>query len=403
MGILEILITIALILFPIGELARINIIKDVTLHPVDVAVFLTSISWIIIQIKDKKNIFKIPNLKPIAIFAFICLTSLILNSYWLKVNELIASALYLFRWLAYAGVYFALRDTRKGFIHKFLPVILIIVGLLILIVGYLQIFFYPSLLGIERYEWDRHIYRIVSVFLDPNFAGAFFVLYLLFIAANFFENYNKERYKRTYLFGIIGAGTLLAVYMTYSRSALLMLIAGSITFLVFINKKIYILILLITTLIYILILSPKFYIENLNLFRIHSSVERIESAKVALQIIEKNPILGVGFNSYRYAQMKYNFRIPAPKFTSHADAGTDDSFLFITSTTGIIGLLVYLYMWIYLLKAAYKKGKRKNNFYSACVLSSSLGLAVNALFINSLFFGTFMLWMWVLIGLTDSM
>ncbi len=402
MGILEILIIIALILFPLGELARINIIKDVTLHPVDLAVFLISISWIIIQLKNKKNLLKITNFKPVAIFALICFTSLILNSFWLKVTELIASGLYLFRWFAYAGIYFALRDTKKTFVRKLLPRILIFDGLFIIIVGFLQILFYPSLLALERFQWDRHIYRMVSVFLDPNYAGAFFTLYLMLVVSKFFEYYDKKKYKASRLFGLIGLITLVAIYITFSRSALLMLLGSITLFLILINRKKYILFLLITTAIYVIILSPKFYIENLNLFRINSSMQRIESSKTALLIIEKNLVFGVGFDTYHYAQERYGFHPTKTNFSSHADAGTDNSFLFVTATTGIVGLITYISLWFHLLKKTYRRSKDKNNYYAACVLSSSIGLSVNALFINSLFFTTFMLWMWILIGTIDS-
>jgi O-antigen ligase len=383
-------------------LVRINLAKDITLHLIDISVFLIFITWIALQLINKKNILKIYTLKPVLLFSLICLISLLANAYWLKPNELVVSALYFLRWLSSVGVYFAVRDTKTHFKNKTLPRILVIDGLTILILGFIQQFFFPSLIGFYQPDWDRHDHRMFSVFLDPNYLGSFFVLYLLFIGANFFENLNKKKNKLTVLYGIISGATLVAVYLTYSRSALLMLLISSITFLTLINKKRIIFILIGATLVYVLITSPKFYIENLNLFRVNSSIERLQSAKIALQIIEKNPILGVGFNTYRYAQVKYNFRASNTNFTSHADAGTDNSFLFVAATTGILGLLSYLYIWFNLLKKAYQKSKEKNNFYAACILSSAIGLSVSGQVINSLFFLPLILWMWILIGSTDS-
>lgn len=241
-----------------------------------------------------------------------------------------------------------------------------------------------------------------SVFLDPNFAGAFFVLYLLFTVGLAFENINKKIYKLAGIYAIIAGITLIAIFMTYSRSALVMFLVSSFTFFILIKKKKFILFIVGITFLYVIIASPRFYIENVNLFRINSSIERIESANIAIKIIEKNPIFGVGFNAYRYALVKYNLRSLGTKYPSHADAGTDNSFLFITATAGIAGLISYLYLWFLLLKRIYQKSREKNNFFASAVLSSAIGLTINAQFINSLFFGSLMLWMWVVLSVTDS-
>jgi len=403
MGFLEILITAAFILFPFGEFARISLAKDITFRPVDIIILLLTISWLIIQFKKRRNILQIPGIKPVGAFFLICFLSLMLNFYWLNTNQFIISGFYLIRWLSYAGIYFAIRDTNKNFSRKFLPTLLLIDGLIILAIGIFQVIFFPSMVGMERFEWDRHMYRIVSVFLDPNFAGCFLVLYLLFVLARFFENLTKNRKsKQTKVYAAITIVSLLAVYLTYSRSALLMLLASIIAFFFLIRKKKYILILLASTIIYVIVLSPKFYIENLNLFRVHSSMERIVSAKIAVEIIKKNPVIGVGFNTYRYAQSRYKFRRSFVNFTSHADAGTDNSFLFVTATTGVIGLIAYLAMWFHLLRNFYKKSKEKNNFRAASVFASIIGLFVSGLFLNSLFFWSLMLWLWTIMGITDS-
>ena len=47
-----------------------------------------------------------------------------------------------------------------------------------------------------------------------------------------------------------------------------------------------------------------------------------------------------------------------------------------------------------------KEGFQKT--ISIVILASSIGIFVNAFFINSLFYPSIMLWMWVLIGLRDN-
>lgn len=403
MGVPELLIIITLSVFPLGELIRINLAKDITLHPVDLCVFLVMVSWLIVKIKNKTHILRIENIKPVSVFILIAFCSLLVNTYWLKANELIVSALYLVRWACYAGIYFAVRDTGKQFKTIILPRILLADGLIILILGLLQLYFFPSLIPWIQYQWDKHMLRLFSVFLDPNYTGAFLVLFLIFTAYNFFEFLYKQKNKNAVIFGILSGVILIAIFLTYSRSALIMLLTSSVTFLIFMRKKRVILIILVSMILFALFASRYFYIENVNLFRANSSFERITSAHTAMQIINKNPILGVGFDTYRYALIKYKFNKINLKNTSHADSSTDNSFLFIAATTGLLGLMAFMYMWYKLLNKIFLKGRNGKNIFAVCVFSCVTGLFVDALFINSLFFAPIMLWIWILMGITDSM
>ncbi len=401
MGILEILIIISLLLFPLGELVRIEIFKNTILHPIDISISLLSIYWIYLQIKNKKNIFKAEGAKPIIIFSAVALISLLANLRWLKTNEFITSIMYLIRWLLFASVYFAIKDTRLHFKKKILIKLLVLIGLVVLILGLTQFFFYSNLISLYKFGWDKHIYRIFSVFLDPNFAGTFFVLYLLFIGSKAFDSLKIKKYKLVFLYSTIASISLVAIYMTYSRSALFMLLVSSTIFLFLIRMKKLILPIIAITILYVYIVSPNFYIENTNLFRVNSSKERIKSAQIVIQVIEKNPVFGVGFNAYRYALIKYNFRTPKTLYPSHADAGTDNSFLFILATSGIVGLLTYLSIFFMLFRKIYKKARGGKNMLAAAVFSSGIGLIVNAQFINSLFFWPIMFWMWTILSITD--
>jgi hypothetical protein len=130
-------------------------------------------------------------------------------------------------------------------------------------------------------------------------------------------------------------------------------------------------------------------------------LQRIESAKTAIHIISANPVLGIGFNAYRYAQIKYGFREAQKKAVSHADSGTDSSLLFVMATTGLVGFTFYIYMWTQLIKKIYIN---KNNNFSinrALILSSLLGIFINSFFINSLFFPPILIWVLVLISIND--
>ena len=159
--------------------------------------------------------------------------------------------------------------------------------------------------------------------------------------------------------------------------------------------------------LFIFVSSKNFHIENVNLFRIVSTEARIDSAKVAVEIIKNNPFFGVGFNTYRYAQVKYGFRNVVGSKSSHADAGTDNNLLFITATTGVVGLIFYLsLLWVVIKKAyeSYRNYKSKDiQKYIGLILVASVGgIMVDSFFINSLFYSFVMIWIWILLGLVEN-
>ena len=288
--------------------------------------------------------------------------------------------MYLLRWLAYAGVFFVISDFDNDFKKK-ISNTLIIVGSLVVGLGYLQYFFYSNLRNLYYLGWDEHMHRMFSVFLDPNFAGAFFVLFFLFLIGVFLKNKNISA-------GILLMLTLGAVFLTFSRSALIMLIISSSLLFVLMHKKIWIAILFGITILVITMSSRYFSIENINLFRIVSSEARLATAKEAVRIILSRPIFGVGFNSYRYAKLDYGLRNNKLYLISHADAGVDNSFLFVAATTGIVGFILYLFLWFRIFKIA-----------SILAIASIAGIFINSLFINSLFYPFIMLWLWIIIAI----
>jgi O-antigen ligase len=286
------------------------------------------------------------------------------------------------RWLAYTSLLFIVLSFDNPFKEK-IKFYLFIDGLVILLLGFVQYFFFSSLKSLYYLGWDEHMYRMFSVFLDPNYAGAFFVLYFIFIG-NLIYKSNKHR---RYLI-IILLFTLIAIFLTFSRSALLMLIIGTSVFLFIIKRKKLILILIGSIMLFALIFSSKFYVENMNLLREASINARLANYSTALKIITDRPLLGVGFDSYRYAKEMYGIKTGWVDAPSHADAGVDNSFLFVLATTGVIGFCAYLYLWATILKKA-----------SFLVISSIIALFISALFINSLFFPPLMLWIWFILAL----
>lgn len=383
MDIFKIIFILVLFLFPIGEIIRIDFGNSIVLKPIDIGVVLVVFFWLIIKLKKKEEIKQKNILLPVLLFIISAFFSLVINYSSLSLNQFFVSSAYLVRWIFYAGIFFVVSDFNREF-KKRISGLLILVGSIIVGLGYVQYFFYPNLKNLFYLGWDEHKYRMFSVFLDPNFAGAFFVLFFIFLISSYFRNKNK-------LIGLFSILTLGAVFLTFSRSALIMLIVSSSLLFILSNKKIWIGLLFGITFLVLSISSKYFNIENINLFRIVSSEARIETSRNAIKIIEDHPVFGVGFNTYRYAQLDYGFRQDKSKIVSHADAGADNSILFVLATTGAVGFFFYGFVWFKILKTA-----------NALIIASVIGILIDSLFINSLFYTYIIFWLWVIIALKEN-
>ncbi len=313
--------------------------------------------------------------------------------------DLGTSSLYLVRWFMYASLLFVSLDFSTGNV-RLLRSFMLIAGILLVVVGYLQYIFYPALRNLYYLGWDEHLNRLFSTFLDPNFMGAFLVLF------GFFLLFTLSGCKK-YLclrngFLVLGLlGTFGAIVLTFSRSALLMLLVMAVCYLLLTQRKRYILAILAAGVILVLALLPFSHSENTNLFRIASSEARLTSASTAVEVFLRNPVLGVGFDAYRYAQLQYGYISLSSPFPSHSGAGTDNSFLFVLATTGVVGAAAFVFMICRLLKSAWVTYRKKHSRIALLFVLSLIGVLFDSLFINSLFYPPIMLWLFTLGGLMN--
>ena len=178
-----------------------------------------------------------------------------------------------------------------------------------------------------------------------------------------------------------------------------MLLVGIVTYLYLIRKKKFIALALVVALLSIFILPKSFQTEGTNFLRAASSEARVQTAKEALGVIQKSPLYGVGFNAYRYAMNKQgydglNWQV------SHGGAGTDNSFLFVLATTGVIGLAAYAWLLYKIFLSGHIKIKK--NKLSVVLLSVLVGLIFNSFFVNSLFYVLILEWIWILAAFTEN-
>jgi len=399
MRLLKIFSIILILIFPIAEVGRIQFSNGVAISLNDVFLGLLIIFWVINVIRTKRNFKKDQLFKPIVIFSAIGFVSLLLNFVNLSFDKFLISFLYLIRWVAYASLYFIFKDFDTKFKLK-VNYALLFSGLMVVLLGFTQYFFYPNLRNLYYLGWDEHLYRLFSSFLDPNFAGAFFALFAVFIVSFMPVLFKKKEWLKLSLLSGILIATTGALYLTYSRSALAMFAVAVVCFLALIGKKKLIVAVLVLMILAIFVLPKSFKTEGTNFLRATSSESRISTVREAMTVIQSNPVYGVGFNAYRYAEYRLGISTGGDWEVSHGGAGTDNSFLFVLATTGVIGLIGFLYLMYRIICLGILK--RKKNRYALVLVSSLTGLAVGSIFVNSLFYVFILEWIWMLAALTES-
>lgn len=390
MVILNYLFLIFFIVFSFAEVLRLRL-GTVSFGAVDVVVVLIIAAWLVLVKKKKK--YKL--FKPLLIFSLLAGFSLLINLTSYRADQLLNSSMYLVRFILYAGIYFVIVDLGKPINSKLIKYVFLS-GVLILTLGFAQLFLYPDLKNLYYLGFDDHMYRLFGTFLDPNFIGIFFVLSFIFVFI-LKDQILSDKYK--YLIWIFLILDFIALVLTFSRSSLLMFVVSVIIYSALVRKwKIAVGIIGLLIIIFTL-LSPLFHIENINLFRTASTTARLESSAVALKIFTEKP-MGVGFNTYRYARERYGDPDTSKFVPSHAGAGVDNSYVLTLVTAGFMGLAAYLYLLFSIFRLGWRDaGKNK----LALVLAVSMGgLFINASFINSLFYGFVMLWIWILAALTEN-
>lgn len=390
------LLFLSLVIYQFG---RINISSNISFTILDVVVLIviTSSFFQLLNQRRLSEIFLSPIFKSFALFSVVAFISLLFSPLSLNQEEFFISFLYLLRWIMYNLIFFVLKPAKNN-AQQFFEFFLVSSGLALVVLGYIQFLWYPDLRNLYYLGWDDHLLRMFGTFLDPNFFGAFLVLGVILIFDKIFDEISQRNKIHIMIWSTCLLFTIIAVILTYSRTALIMLIIGVLTYLFLKGYQRYSFLFLSIVIMFIIVFS-NMTLEGQNLLRTASSQARIESAKHAIQIASKFPLLGVGFNAYRYAQVDFGFRKAFPQIPSHADSGTDNSYLFVLATTGVVGFICYIF---YLYSIIHEVWIHKNRKGREVVIASFLTVAIGTLFINLLFYPAILLWLMILLSLTQS-
>jgi len=309
------------------------------------------------------------------LFILVALISLVPSYFILPIDSFFIAFSYWFRFVSYilSGTVVYNMLVSRNITKEELFDLVMLSGLFIAVAGFVQLVILPDFSVLDlSLGWDPHKNRLSSTFYDPNFVGAYLTMCMAFVFNRWFD-IKKFRIDRYFLaFSIM----LLALVLTFSRSAWLMFGVVVLVYGLFKSKKLLLVAGLIAFLAYFAVPRIQTRITGVT-DPADSAGYRVISWSHTLDIIKDNFVLGVGFNTYRYAQIDYGF-ISSGELGGNSGAGSDASLLLVFATTGILGFVIFIAGLVFPLVGNFYK----NNF----LLSVISGLLFESIFINSLFY-----------------
>lgn len=389
---IKLLLILSLLSIIPGQIIRLPIAGLVVLTVSDIIVPITLLASTVYLLAVKKSIRLSPKIIiPAAIFLLTAAASTILALNAFSPKEVAISSMFLARFLLYLSLSVITANMiPKNDLTKWLKLFLTI-GVILAVLGYLQLLLFSDLSRLTAYGWDPHQTRLVSTFLDPNFAGGFLTLVFSFSLSLFL----KEKKGVYFIFSLV---IFAAILLTFSRSSYL----AALTVLAIIGfaKSPRLLIGFLAIALVAFLLVPQIRARVIGAATLdETSKARFESWQNAITIFKDNPIMGVGFNTYRFAQARAGFFSFDSPMGGHSGAGSDSSILLVAATTGVIGLSAYIFL-LYTIARVFLKSA--NDVLHLAAFSAFIGLLIHSQFVNSLFFPQIMLPFWFILGLVTS-
>ena len=311
--------------------------------------------------------------------------------------ELAFSLAYLARWLAYFGLYVVALNllTRRdvpGILAAFDTGVL-----LFALFGIIQAAFLPGFAqlvypeSVAYADWDPQGHRLVSTFLDPNYAGALLVIALLVAAGRIAAGERVPAWRVAVM--------LTALLLTLSRSSFLALAVGLLV--VLLVRGLSTRALKIAALLALLV-SPAIprlltFADAFNKLSVDASaLARLVAWGRALRVFADNALLGVGFNTYGYVGRFYGFD------TSNASAfALDGGVLFIAVMTGMVGAALYVGLLALVVLRCRRVWRdagagAQERGVAVGVAAVTVAMVVHSLFVNSLLLPFLMEPLWIL-------
>jgi len=420
------LVGLALVLLStiLGEpFGRLSIGPGLGLFIPDVLTAILVLVWIFKKLTVSRK-FEPSKIAPFYIaFIAVAFASLINSLRYIDPSAVLESSFYLIRFIEYTALYLVTLDTchseraksesRNLNNDKLIFYISILATILIAITGFIQLKLFPSFDELEMadYGWDPHIDRLLGTWFDPNFIGGLFAFILCLILGVFFF---EKKFKIKGIYIVIGLFLLISLFLTYSRGSYVAFAGGA--FLIGALKSRKFLIGAIIATIMLVSVSDRAQERIINMYHSATSILfdtaanpdptarlRVESWQNAMILVKKYPIIGTGYNTYKYVSKKEGL---LKDVEAHHASGSDSSLLTIFATTGILGFLPFVIIFIIILKESLdnfrnKKLKNFNRGYSLGVFGGTITMLLHSIFVNSLLYVPLMIFYWIAIGIME--
>lgn len=361
------LVFVFIILASMGQLIRIPINlgdSSFTLHPID----LISLSFAIVFMCKRGWQWTTWRLftPTIAALAF----SLVMSLTVFAPLQVTYGGLYLLRLVSYFAMFVVIQHLVKSKkINDLILKSVVISSLFVGLLGFVQYIIVYDTRTIGVWGWDYHLGRLISTHLDPNFSGLILTLGIVISTGLYFKE--RSRYV------LLSMVTLLPAFaLTYSRSSYLSLIFAFATLTFLLRKnviKFVAVALMIIAMIFIVL--PKGDSIGVKLDRKDSIYMRFDNFNETSQIWHKYPLFGVGYNNICTSRTEMGY-----KSGLHSCGGADNSIMFILATSGVVGLMMFVFMGSEMINLSRK------DIYGFIFLSCLVAVFVHSMFINSAFY-----------------
>lgn len=326
----------------IGQLQRINLLDNqIHLYFHDIFLILFVTFGFIKQIGSKQKIKKyLRDSVPFLPLILVGILSLIYGFWNYTPTQNFVGLSYLIRLILLFAFFVQIKQSKLSDITPHWKMFCI----LVLIMSYLQYFFYPNFWPLVYLGWDPHMYRVVGTFFDPTIAGTIFI----FLSYTLYFRFKKMGDKKLLL------GVLLflpLIFLTYSRITYITFTL-SLSYYLISTKNIRYLIMGVTAFGIILFILPRPEGEGVRLERVFSIQSRMSENSRGMDIYHDNPALGVGFNRIAYVKDKLGMVTDG-----NASAGFPSSFVTTFVSMGSAGALALIALFYLLYKHTLLEGR----------------------------------------------
>lgn len=362
------------------------------------------VGFLMIIAVERNNIlkyFRKDGLLYLAIFLYFLITSFSAFSFDNNKNAEILGVVYDVRFLCFFMYAVILANRYKESLQNIAVKISLIIGTIVACFGLLQILILPdnalSHIGFSKETGSQPVFYIHDEILaterasasikDPNSLGSYIVL-ILALGSAYITSIRKS-HKKWSKYVLVATILVACLYFTYSRSAWLGLVFGLLFLLffainynkttkTFIKKNTPLLMIGMCSLILIFVgigITQKSVYKNVVLHDQLDKVEdsntkRLDSYTSSLILVKNNFLFGLGVGAAGPVSFKN---------TPHQPIISENYYLQIILEYGLIGILIFMFILVYITTKLFKLSKNKD-LYALALLVSFLAISFANLF-----------------------